>query len=68
MIDRPIITVREWAAAQRPPVPDRTAKLWAETGHLPAYQSPARPGGTWLCRADQPHPGLPRRGRPPRGA
>ena len=55
--ERPVITVREWARQQIPPVPERTALQWAATGHLPAYQSPTEKRGTWLVLADQPHPG-----------
>jgi len=50
---RPAILVREWAALQQPPVPERTAKAWAAAGHIPAWQSL----GTWLIRPDEPHPG-----------
>lgn len=56
-IDRPIVTVREWATLQTPPVSERTALQWAAKGHLPAYQSPDDKRGTWLVRADQAHPG-----------
>lgn len=55
--ERPVITVREWAKRQTPPVPERTALQWAMKGHLPAYQSPPEKRGTWLVKADQPHPG-----------
>ena len=61
--DRPIITVREWATLQTPPVPEQTALYWAKVGHLHAYQSPPEKRGTWLVRADHPHPG-----QQPRGA
>lgn len=51
--DRPIITLREWAQLQRPPVPERTARAWAASGHVPAYQSLT----VWLIPANTPHPG-----------
>lgn len=65
--DRPIITVREWARNHH--VTEHTALFWAARTpqHLRAYQSPPGPRGTWLTRADQPHPGEMRARRRPGG-